>query len=77
MAEATCTSLPVPDVVTVGISMPSAAHPWLLDMDWVRTLIIHQPSEPTNHPKGREGTTLDPAEELCWPSSGRGQQSHS
>lgn len=50
MAEATCTSLPVPDVVTVGISMPSAAHPWLLDMDWVRTLIIHQPSEPTNHP---------------------------
>lgn len=33
MAEATCTSLPVPDVVTVGISMPSTAHPWLLDMD--------------------------------------------
>lgn len=58
------------DVGTVGISMPFPAHPWLgdtvsaFDMDWVRTSIIHQPSEPTNQLIGKEGTILDPAEEL-------------
>lgn len=58
-AEATCTSLPVPDVGTVGISMPFPVHPWLgdtvvaFDMDWLRTSIIHQPSE-QNQPSKRE-----------------------